>query len=104
MPLIAVGCKKQASEEFTEVRVLENLGSARKNKGWGPLLYHMTDIEQVCLTADGSKLISIEKNPERTMCVWDLSRIKKGTPTTGTCLRSRKGHRRLVINLIRTPE
>ncbi|CAD7944257.1 unnamed protein product [Amoebophrya sp. A120] len=74
-PLIAAGGVKQADQEFTELVVFKDFG---REKGYGPFLYHLTDIEQVAFVADGSKLISIEKNASHTLCVWDLARLRRG--------------------------
>eukprot|EP00392_Amoebophrya_sp_AT5.2_P003939 g3944.t1 len=92
-PLIAVGCKKQVasgdrSSGFTELKVFFDGGlllgeeaagarATRKTKVYGPLRYHMCDIEQVGFVADGSKLISIEKNSDHTLCVWDLAKMRR---------------------------
>ena len=93
-PLIAVGCKKQVasgdrSSDFTELKVFFDGGlllgeeaattgtRPRKTKVFGPLRYHMSDIEQVGFVADGSKLISIEKNADHTICVWDLAKMRR---------------------------
>ncbi|CAD7958468.1 unnamed protein product [Amoebophrya sp. A25] len=75
VPLVAAA-GAPTGNTFTELRVFADFGKG----SYGPLCHHMTEIDQLAFTADGSKLISIERN--RTMCVWDLVGKGLGNSTT----------------------
>ncbi|CAD7958456.1 unnamed protein product [Amoebophrya sp. A25] len=75
VPLVAAA-GAPTGNTFTELRVFADFGKG----SYGPLCHHMTEIDQLAFTADGSKLISIERN--RTMGVWELVGKGLGNSTT----------------------